>query len=336
MRRLSRVLLGAAILAGVLTANSSTTRAAEPDKLLPADADTVVSVNTKQILDSDIVKKYALEQLKQALDGQDAKKLLTDLGLDPLKDIDRVVVGANIKSFSDFKYLMIVHGSFDPDKLYKAAEKRSKENADSFAMVKDGDTVVFKYTPENGEKPVYGTVVNDKTVIAASDRKMIATALKAAEAGKKAPIKPELADLVKRMDEKSSFYACGLVKGKFDEFKLPQGGNIPVDLTAIMKLLPLTESMALSVKIGADVAVDVTLGMKDNETADEMRNALDELIKQVKPLAALAGAAQPQAKPLTDILNTVKTSAKDKDVTVSGKVTSANIGRMMKPGPDGE
>ena len=62
-----------------------------------------------------------------------------------------------------------------------------------------------------------------------------------------------------------------------------------------------------------------------------MRNALDDLIKQVKPLAALAGAAQPQAKPLADILNSIKTSSKDKDVTVSGKVTSANIGKMMKP-----
>lgn len=334
MRQLSRLLLGTALIAGALAANTS--RAAEPDKLLPAEADTVVSVNIKQILDTDIIKKYALEQLKQALDGQDAKKLLTELGLDPLKDIDRVVVGANIKGRSDSKFLMIVHGAFDPDRLYKAAEKQSKVDADRFAMIKDGDTVVFKYTPENGENPIYGTVVNDKTVIAASDRKMIANALKAAEAGKKALIKTELADLVKRMDEKSSVYACGIVKGKFDDLKLPAGGNVPVDLETIQKLIPLTESMAVSVKVGADVAVEVTLGMKDTDTAGEMRNALDDLIKQVKPLAALAGAAEPRAKPLADILNTVKTSSKDKDVTVSGKVTSANIGKMMKPEPDGE
>jgi hypothetical protein len=334
MRQLSRLLLGAALVVGALSANTS--RAAEPDKLLPAEADTVVSVNIKQILDTAIIKKYALEQLKQALDGQDAKKLLTEIGLDPLKDIDRVVVGANIKGRTDTKFLMIVHGTFDPDRLYKAAEKQSKVDADRFAMIKDGDTVVFKYTPENGENPIYGTVVNDKTVIAASDRKMIANALKAAEAGKKAPIKTELADLVKRMDEKSSVYACGIVKGKFDDFKLPGGGNMPVDLEAIQKLIPMTESMAVSVKIGADVAVEVTLGMKDDDTAGEMRNALDDLIKQVKPLAALAGSAEPRAKPLADILNTVKTSSKDKDVTVSGKVTSANIGKMMKPEPDGE
>ena len=191
MIRLSRMVLGAAFALGLVAVAATNARAAEPDKLLPADADTVVQVNIKQILDTDIIKKYALEQLKQALDGQDAKKLLSEIGLDPLKDIDKVVVGANVKGRTDTKFLMIVHGTFDPDKLYKAAEAKSKKDADRFAMIKDGNTVIFKYTPENGENPIYGTVVNDKTVVAGSDKKMIANALKAAEEGKKAPIKRE-------------------------------------------------------------------------------------------------------------------------------------------------
>ena len=336
MIRLSRMVLGAALAIGFVAATASTSRAAEPDKLLPADADTVVHVNIKQILDTDIIKKYALEQLKQVLDGQDAKKLLNEIGLDPLKDIDKVVVGANIKGRNDTKFLLIVHGTFDPDKLYKAAEAQSKKDADRFAMIKDGNTVIFKYQPENGENPIYGTVVNDKTVVAGSDRKMIANALKAAEEGKKAPIKQELADLVRKMDEKASFYAVGLVKGKFDEFQFPGGGNLPVDLSAIQKLLPKTESMAVTVKIGMDVNVDVTLSMKDDNTANEMRDTLDDLIKQMKPLIALAGAAEPRAKPLADVLTTIKTATKNKDVTISGKVTGANIGKMIKPDPDGE
>ena len=124
---------------------------------------------------------------------------------------------------------------------------------------------------------------------------MIANALKAAEAGKKAPIKQELADLIKKMDEKSSVYACGLVKGKFDEFKLPGGNNIPIDLTRPHEAAAAQDrdrSPSPS-RSATDVNVEVTLGMKDDDTAGEMRNALDDLIKQVKPLAALAGAAQP-------------------------------------------
>ena len=90
MTRLSRTLMGAALVLGLTT----TARAAEPDKLLPADTDTVAVVNLRQIIDSDIIKKYALEQIKQLLDGQDAKQILTDLGLDPLKDVEKVVIGS--------------------------------------------------------------------------------------------------------------------------------------------------------------------------------------------------------------------------------------------------
>jgi len=336
MLRLSRVVLSAAVVAGL---SVSSIRAAEPDKLLPADADLVVQVNVKQILDSDIVKKYALEQLKQTLDGQDAKKLLTEIGLDPLKDIDRIV-GASIETKIgqrvDAKGLVIVHGTFDPDKLYKAAEAQSKKDADRFAMIKEGNTVIFKFTPDSGGQPIYGTVVNDKTVVAATDKKLIATALKAADEKKKAPIKPELAELFKKMDEKASIFVVSIVKGKFDEVKLPGGGNIPVDLSSLQKLLPMTETISLTLKVGANVDVEVTLGMKDGDTAGDMRNALNDLIKQVKPLAQLAGAAEPRAKPLSDVLNTIKTMTNDKNVTITGKVTGANIGKMVKPEPDGQ
>ena len=329
MLRLSRLVLGAVLAAG-LAVNGA--RAAEPDKLLPAEADTVVCVNVKQLLDSDIAKKYALEQIKQVLEGKDAQKFLGDLGLDPLKDIDKVVVGAEVKGRNDMKFLMIVHGSFKPDQLYKAAESQSKKEPDKFAMVKDGDTVIFKFTPENGQPPVYGTVVNEKTVIAGSDKKMIATALKASESAKKAAIKQELHDLVKKVDEKSSVYAVGIVKGKFEELQLPR--NDFIDLSKLQKALPLTNSVAVSVKVAADVNVEVTLGMKDADAADEMRVALDEALKVVKALAPLAGAGDPRAKPLGDVLNTIRTSAKEKDVVVTGKVTGANIGRMMRKDGD--
>lgn len=333
MIRLNRIVLGSALFAGLAF---STARAAEPDKLLPAESDTVVQVNLKQIIGTDIVKKYALEQLKQTLEGEDAKKLLTEIGLDPLKDIEKVVVGAHVKGKDDTKYLMVVHGTFDPDKLYKAAEAQSKKDADRFAMIKEENSVIFKYQPANGELPVYGTVINDRTVVAGSNKKMIHAAIKAAAADKKSAIKPELAELVKKMDEKSSFYAVSIVKGKFTDVNLPGGGNIPVDLSGIQKLLPDTESMAVAVKVGADVNVEVTLGMKSDDSAGDMRNALDEIFKQLKPLAQLAAAAEPRAKPLGDILATIKTSAKNKDVIISGKVTGANIGRMVKPDADGD
>ena len=297
---------------------------------MPADADTVVSVNVRQIIDSDIAKKYALEQIKQALEGRDAKALLTDMGLDPLKDIDRAVVATINTSKTDTKFLIIIHGSFDPNKLFKAAEAQTKKDGDKFAMIKDGNTVMFKYQPQNGDPPTYGTVVSDNTVIAGSDKKLITNAL-AADKNGPVKLKPELAALIKKMDEKSSVYAVSVVKGKFDDVKIPGGGNLPVDLSGIEKVLPNAETISLTVKISVDVSVEVTFGMKDDQSANDMQNTVEDLLKQVKPLAALAGAGNPQLKPLADILAGIKTVAKNKDVIVTGKVAGADIGRMIKP-----
>src|SRR5262249_17840585 len=197
MMRLPR--FGMAAVCAVALAPAA--RAAEPDKLLQGEADTVMYVNVKQLLDSDVVKKYALDQIKQALAGQDAKKLLEELGLDPLKDID-TVWGATVgKDQNDMKGLVVVHGKFDPDKLFKAAEAASKKDGDKFSMIKDGGTTMFKFQPDQGN-PVYGTVVDETTVVAATDKKLVANAL----TQKKTAIGNDLAALVKKMDEKSSVF----------------------------------------------------------------------------------------------------------------------------------
>lgn len=328
MIRFTRFGLAAVVALGLAV---PVARSATPDKLLPANTDTVASINVRQILDSDISKKYAIEQVKQMLEGQDAKKLLNDLGLDPLKDIDRLVIATIDTSKENTKFLMVVHGSFDPQKLFNTAEAQTKKDGDKFAMVKDGNTIMFKYQPDNGDPPVYGTVVNDKTVIAASDKKLIADAL-AAEMNGPAKLKPELAALIKKMDEKASVYVVSVVKGKFDDLKLPGGGNIPVDLSGVEKVLPKAETIALSIRISVDVNVEVTFGMKDDESANDMQNTVDDLLKQIKPLAALAGAADERAKPLADVLNSIKTSAKNKDVIVTGRITGAAIGQMIRGG----
>jgi hypothetical protein len=328
MTRLSRMIMGAALVLGLAT----TTRAAEPDKLLPPDTDTIAVVNLRQIIDSDIIKKYALEQIKQLLDGQDAKQILTDLGLDPLKDIEKIVIGSvetQFKKDAEPKFLIIVHGKFDAQKLYKTAEARAKTDGEKFAMVKDGDTVMFKFDPGSGQPSVYGTVVNEKTVIAASDKKLITEALKAADANKPAAIKKDLAALIGRLDDKASITVASLLKGKLDEVKIP--GGLPIKLDGIQKAIPTIDTLAVAVKIGTDVSVDLTFGMKDENAAGDMRNALDDLFRDLKPLVQGLGEFEPRAKPLADVLASVKITSKNKDVTLTGKVTNDNIAKMVGP-----
>ena len=110
---------------------------------------------------------------------------------------------------------------------------------------------------------------------------------------------------------------------------------IPVDLSAIQKHLPNTETMAVTVKVGTDVNVEVTLGMKDDDSAATC-GTRSTTLQAVETAHPAGGRRQPRAKPLADVVATIKTSSKNKDVTISGKVTGANIGQMVKTGGDGQ
>src|SRR5262245_23273510 len=67
--------------------------AAEVEKYLPEDAEVVATVNIKQLLESELVKKHALEMIKDAIkNNTGAQKQLSDLGLNPLTDFERVTL----------------------------------------------------------------------------------------------------------------------------------------------------------------------------------------------------------------------------------------------------
>src|SRR5260370_1078179 len=91
-------------------------RAAEVDKHLPGDANLVVSVNVQQLLASEVVKKYALAKLKDAMKGDaETEKVLKELGLDPLTDFTRVTVALTTGAGPE-KPLIVVRGKFDKAK----------------------------------------------------------------------------------------------------------------------------------------------------------------------------------------------------------------------------
>jgi hypothetical protein len=332
MAHLHRLVLGT-VLAVLAVVACGAARAADPDKLLPASSDTVVQINLRQLLDSDISKKYALEQIKQALDGQSLKDAMAEFGLNPLKDLDQLIIAGSGTSREDTKLFFILHGKFNPEKLYQAAEAQTRKEPDKISKVLDGDTVMFKFIPENAVVPqLFITVIDENTVIAASEQKEIKLAVRASKDDDGANLKKkELAALIRKLDGKATIIAATVVKGKLDDARLPGGGNLPLDLSSFQDLLPKVETMSLSIEVKSDIFIEMTVGMKDDNSAADFRAALDQLLKQLKPLAQLGGAADPRFKPLTDVLNTFRTSNRKSDVTIIGKVTGANIGKMINP-----
>src|SRR5947209_5808966 len=96
-------------------------RAAELDSFLPPDTESYLSINVRQILDSPLIKKNALGHLREALKGTDeVNEILKDLGFDPFRDLDRIIVASPTSTDTD-RGLVIVHGTFDVKKFQARA-----------------------------------------------------------------------------------------------------------------------------------------------------------------------------------------------------------------------
>jgi len=188
---------------------------------------------------------------------------------------------------------------------------------------------MFKYQPDNGN-PMYGTVVDEKTVVLGSEKKMITTALAAAAAENKKPaINKDLATLIGKMDDKASVWVAAVLKGKLDNAKLPGG---PAGNPKLQDQLANLETVTLVIKITGDVTLDVNMAMSDAKAAEEMGAAMEEMITTIKGLLPFLVAQNPQAKPLQDTVKTLKSTVKDKTVTLTGKMTGATIGALLKMG----
>src|SRR5262245_36669725 len=67
--------------------------AAEIDKYLPDDTNGLISLNVRQVIDSPLFKKTYMPVLQKELKAKpEVQKQLQDLGFDPFRDVDKLVL----------------------------------------------------------------------------------------------------------------------------------------------------------------------------------------------------------------------------------------------------
>lgn len=320
--RIVRKMLAAAALGLGLSASA---RAADVEKLIPAEAESYMQINLKQIIDSDLFKKYALANLKQAMEGNEAQKTLKSLGLDPLKDVDSITAGFWGDNPQEMKALVVVRGTFDPEKLFEAAEAAAKKDGDKVSIVNDGDYKLVKVTGGNRPEPFFASVADKKTLIGGTDKKLVTTAMKAAETGGKSGLKKELAELVSKMDGKASMFAVGVSSGKVGDIPMIPGIDDPEKLK---KQLEKLESSSMTLKVTGDVALEIMMSMKDADAATDFGATVDDLLGKAKALLPLLGGQAPQMKPIiTDVTKSLKSKVEKKDIVIGVKLTGGAIGK---------
>jgi hypothetical protein len=329
-------------LLAVLVACAATARGGEVDPLLPKETEQVFQFNVKQIVDSDVFKKNFLARIQKQMEKDEVKKQFELFGVDPLKDVEKITVGIAGKGPKDTQMMAVLRGKFDAERLFEGVQEHATRTPDkvSFEDVEDGGEK-WKLVKVSADKdrPIYVSVANATTLVAGLDSKQVAAALTAAKKNDRPKLSKELTALVLKQDDKASVNYCSVVEGRMELDKVPEGAFDPVkafgiDPDVLKKHLGAMSTIAFTVRLGKEVGVNVTAGMKDEDTAEEFggqSSTLSKLIDAGKTFLPLLAGQQPKAKLFVDdLVKTTTTKVKGKDVTVLVTLTAAAIEALFR------
>ncbi len=199
----------AAVLALILMVPAGA-HAADLDPYLPADTESFLSVNVRQLLDSPIIKKSVLGPLRNALkESQDVTDVLKDLGFDPLKDLDHIIIAGPGGAETD-RGLIIVHGTFDVKKFQAKAADAAQNNDDVLKIHKvplgGGAThEVYEVNIPGQDGALFVALASGKTLLVSPGKDYVVDSLKQSRANAKPALKSKsFQALLEKMDSKQS------------------------------------------------------------------------------------------------------------------------------------
>jgi len=306
--------LKAFALAVAALALAGSARAVEADALVPEDAEALISVNVRQLLDSPLVQKYALEQLRTQLkQNNEAAKAFQALGLDPFKDVDSIVLtkGAG----GNEKILVVVRGRFDLDKIQKAASDFSEKNPGKLKVSKEKDLQVYEMKGEGN--PAYAAFANKNTLIVTPKRE---TTVKAVSSGEeRGTLNKEMKTTLGHVRGTPSVWFAALVT---EEMRKGMKNN-----PQAAGLAPKLESITGSINISDDVKLAVRVHTTDAKAAAQVK----QTITQLKPLLALLAQNNEELAPmLNELLDNLKISAEKNTTSVTLDISQQMIEKASK------
>jgi hypothetical protein len=314
---------------------ASTARAGEVSPYLPEDTEVYSAINIRQILGSQLIKKVGLDTIRGFMQqSQELNDVLKDLGLDPLKDIDRIVSAGPSTGEQD-KGLTIIQGRFDVEKFRKRAEKEAKDNKDVVKShkVKDG---------QGGEHTVYELILseaipgapgnlaifvgftgNNKTILVSPSKDYLITGLKIKPDATKVVLKNKaFQEMLEKLDDKQSLSMVtvgeALTKGQLD--------NAPQQVKDILAKVA-TAHGGLTLTDG--IKIEFSVGTKNAEDAKSIKEAVNNFVNLGIAAAGIAAMNNPQIAPAVEFLKSVKVTSRDKIATLKAELTAEDLGKLI-------
>ncbi len=285
--------------------------------MIPGDAEVVVAVNVRQMLQTPVVQKHALDPLKLVLKrNEELKQLLAAAGLDPLKDIDTIALSTSGNPTSTGKLLVVVRGHFDPDKVRTASADYAKKHPGRLKSVKEGDLPMWEITSDG--KSFFAAFADKDTLVMTGTREdTIAVVRRASQ-----PPQPLNKEMRAALDQLKGSESVWLAMVATDPIKQVLKGddlakNFADALQSVTGALELTDDAQLSLVVHTNSPMAAT----------RIKGKLDDLM----PLLNVLGTGK--APLVGELLRGIKLETNRNDVSLRLKVTEAQFEKARKQSP---
>jgi hypothetical protein len=325
--------MGRLALTLALAGLAPTAASAARDYYLPVDSEVVVNINLRQLFDAPLVKDNLLDKAREAIKASPAAEVLKELGLDPFKDLDRIVIAGPAATKEQDRGLVIVRGKFNTTKLKAKAEDLVKAEATAAdkPLIKKlkvpdgagGDAIIYQVRPPDAPIAFFVSILDEKTILASPGKDYVVDAIRAA--GKTPELKDKgLETLLDKMEERQSISIAAIsdVLGKaLGDLAGAVGGLDKV--TAVSGGLTLTD----------EIKLEVGISTKGTDAAKELHDSLSQQINLALALAAAVSQgveANPGLDLVLELLKSVRVTSKDKAVFIKGRVNADTLQDLLK------
>ncbi|HEY7315040.1 MAG TPA: hypothetical protein VH643_37185 [Gemmataceae bacterium] len=303
-------------------------RAADLDPYLPDDTENVLNLNVRQILDSPLIKKHALEAGQEALRGNDQiQDILKDLGFDPFKDLDRVIVASPGGTEKD-RGLVIVHGRFDLDKFKAKGEEAAKNNPDNLKITKilGGKHLLYEVNLPDYDMPLFVALAGRDTLLVSAGKDYVVDALKKMGKSDKPALKnKDFKTLLEKVDGRQSLSLAAVQTPAVKDAI----GGLPGDVKGMIEKI---QALGGGVTLTDEVKLELVVTTKTAKEAKDLKESANAGLTLI--LGFLGALAQNDTKPEMELLleaaKSLSIKNKDAAVVIKGRISSDLIEEMMK------
>ena len=280
---------------------------------LPADTQALIRLNFRAMIDSPLAKKMGIEKASEIIKSVPGGEILTEMGFDPLKDIDSITVAAPGGGDME-KGLIIVAGKFKADKLVAKANEEAKNNEDKVKIHKAGDKTIFEskdFFPDQ-QVPMFMMIASNSTILASTQKEYLEKAF--ANSGSKL-VNKDFSALVEKLDPDLAISMVA-VSSAFPSKSLPEQAK------AIMDGI---ESIGGGIGIDKDVTLKINVFTKDEDSSKKLKETMDQGMAQALGFLGLMAAQQKELTPVLEFVKSMKTSSKAKMMSLEGKLPGKMI-----------